>query len=210
MKKTVILLPVVALALLAASPAAAQIKTEIGFFGTWIHSTSTTVTDPTFDIGVKFEDGAGGGLSIDVRPWTIVSFEVSGRFTRQSGAITAGGATLVPAGRLDATPVILVVKFHVLGDGMFDLWVGGGESYTIFQNLHDAGLDAAGIGVVTVKNTFGLVGAAGFRVAFSPHAAFLADARYLAVTPDSEGVSGSTVELKWNPLLVSAGFGFRF
>ncbi|HTS02990.1 MAG TPA: OmpW family outer membrane protein [Thermoanaerobaculia bacterium] len=203
----------VLLALLAllAPPAAAQVKTEIGAVGTWIHSTSTTVTDPAFDIGVKLENGGGGGLLVDVRPWKIVSFEISGFFTRQSAAITASGSTLVAAGRLDATPVVLVAKFHFLGDGAFDPWVGGGETYVFFQNLHDAGLDAAGIGVVTVKGKAGLVAAAGFRVGFSPHVSFLADGRYLAVRPDSEAASGSaTTELKWNPILVSAGFGFRF
>ncbi len=209
MKKTTFATLGLGLALLSA-PAAAQVRTEVGVFGTWIHSTSRTVTDSTYDVAVEFEDGAGGGVSLDVRPWKIASFEISGSFTRQSAAITAGGTVLVPAGRLDATPVILVAKFHVLGDGMFDLWVGGGESYVFFQNLHDPGLDAAGIGVVNVKNKAGLVAAAGFRLAFSPHASFLVDGKYLAVKPESQGVSGSTVDLNWNPLLVSAGFGFRF
>ncbi len=211
MKKTVTLLSgLLGLALVGARPAAAQITTEIGFFGTWIHSTSRTVTDSTYDIAVELRDGGGGGLFVDVRPWKIASFELSGSFTRQSAAITAGGSVLVPAGRLDATPVVLIAKFHVLGDRMFDLWVGGGESYTFFQNLHDPGLDAAGIGVVEVKGKFGLVAAGGFRVAFTPHAAFVANVKYLAVKPESQAGSGPPLDLNWNPVLVSGGFGFRF
>jgi outer membrane protein W len=195
---------------LVAGPAAAQVRTEIGIVGTWVHSTTTTVTDPTFDIGVKFQDGAGGGLLVDVRPWRLVSFELSGFFTRQSGAITASGSTLVAAGRLDAIPVALEAKFHPLGDGTFDLYVGGGGTYVFFQNLSDTGLDAAGIGVVNVKNKAGFAGSAGLRLAFSPHAAFLADAKYLAIKPESQAASGPPTDLKWNPLLVSAGFGLRF
>jgi outer membrane protein W len=196
---------------LLAAPAAAQVRTEVGFVGTWIHSTTSTVTDEAFDIGVKFQDGAGGGLLVDVRPWRFLSFEVSGFFTRQSGAITAGGSTLVAAGRLDAIPVLLEARLHPLGDGTFDLYLGAGGTYVFFQNLHDAGLDAAGIGVVNVKDEAGFAASAGFRIAFSPHAAFLADGKYLWVKPESRAASGGpTTELRWNPILVSAGFGFRF
>lgn len=195
---------------LLAGRAAAQVRTEIGFVGTWIHSTTTTVTDPTFDIGVKLENGGGGGLLVDVRPVRFLSFEASGFFTRQSVAITASGSTLVSAGRLDAIPVVLEAKLHPLGDGAFDLYVGGGGTYVFFQNLSDAGLDAAGIGVVKVKDKAGFAASAGLRLAFSPHAAFLADAKYLWIKPESQASSGPPTDLRWNPLLVSAGFGFRF
>jgi outer membrane protein W len=208
MKKTVC--ATLGLFALLAGPAAAQVRTEIGVLGTWVHSTTTTVTDATFDIGVKFQDGGGGGLFVDVRPWRPVSFELSGFFTRQSGAITANGSTLVAAGRLDAIPVVLEAKLHPLGDGTFDPYVGGGGTYVFFQNLTDTGLDAAGIGVVNVKNKAGFVGSAGLRLAFSTHAAFLIDAKYLAIKPESQASSGPPTDLRWNPLLVSAGFGFRF
>lgn len=209
MRKTVPAL--LGLLALLAGPAAAQVKTEVGFVGTWIHSTTTTVTDPDFDIGVKSRDGAGGGLLVDVRPLRFLSFEASGFLTRQSVAITASGSTLVAAGRLDAIPVVLEAKLHPLGDGLFDLYLGGGGTYVFYQNLSDAGLDTAGIGVVNVKNKAGFVGSAGFRIAFSPHAAFLADGKYLWVKPESQAASGSpSTELRWNPILVSAGFGFRF
>lgn len=198
-----------ALALLA-TPAAAQVKTEVGVLGAWVHSTTTTVTDATYDIGVKFQDGAGGGLFVDVRPWRPVSFEVSGFYTRQSGAITANGSTLVAAGHLVAIPAILEVKFHPLGDGTFDPYVGVGGTYVWFHELTDTALDAAGIGAVTVKGKAGFVAAAGLRIAVAPKAAFLVDAKYLAVKPQSQGASGPSTELRWNPLLVSAGFGFRF
>ena len=112
-----------------------------------------------------------------LRPWRFVSFELSGFFTRQSGAITANGSTLVAAGRLDAIPVVLEVKVHPFGDGTFDLYLGGGGTYVWFQNLSDTGLDAAGIGVVNVKNKAGFAASAGLRLAFSPHAAFLVDAK---------------------------------
>lgn len=195
---------------LLAGPAAAQVRTEVGVFGTWIHSTSRTVTSSAYDIAVEFEDGGGGGLFVDVRPWRLVSFEVSGAYTRQSGAITASGSTLVAAGHLEAMPVVLEAKFHPLGDGMFDLYVGGGGTYVWFHDLNDSALDAAGIGTVTVKGKAGFVAAAGFRLAFAQRAAFFVDGKYLAVKPESRGVSGSTVDLNWNPILVSAGFGFRF
>jgi outer membrane protein W len=209
MKKTVPATLGLVLALLA-GPAAAQVRTEIGLLGTWVHSTSTTVTDATYDIGVKFQDGAGGGILVDMRPLRLVSFEFSGFFTRQSGAITANGSTLVAAGRLDAIPVVLEAKFHPLGDGTFDPYLGGGGSYVWFRDLTDAGLDAAGIGAVSVRGTVGFAASAGIRIALSPGAAFLVDAKYLAVKPRSRAASGPPTDLKWNPLLVSAGFGFRF
>jgi outer membrane protein W len=209
MKKTSFAALALGLALLSGR-AAAQVKTEVGVFGTWIHSTSRTVTNSAFDIAVEFEDGGGGGFLVDVRPWRLVSFEVSGLYTRQSGAITASGSTLVAAGHLEAMPVVLEAKFHPLGDGVFDLYFGGGGTYVWFHDLSDAALDAAGIGTVTVKGKAGLVAAAGFRLAFAKSASFFIDGKYLAVKPESQGVSGSTVDLNWNPLLVSAGFGFRF
>lgn len=196
--------------LLLTRPLTAQVKTEIGVLGTWVHSTTTTVTDATFDIGVKFQDGAGGGLFVDVRPWKLVSFELSGFFTRQSAAITASGSTLVAAGQLEAMPLVLEAKFHPLGDGTFDPYVGAGGTYVWFHDLTDAGLDAAGIGAVTVKGTAGFAASAGIRIAVAPRAAFLLDAKYLAVKPQSQAAAGPPTDLRWNPLLVSAGFGFRF
>jgi outer membrane protein W len=198
------------LLVLLARPAAAQVRTEIGILGTWIHSTTTTVTDPTYDIGVRFQDGAGGGLFIDLRPWRLLSFELSGFYTRQSGSITANGSTLLAAGHLEAIPAVLEVKFHPFGDGTFDPYVGGGGTYVWFHDLTDAGLDAAGIGAVSVKGKAGFAGAAGIRLALAPRAAFLIDAKYLAVKPQSQAGSGPSTDLKWNPLLVSAGFGVRF
>ncbi len=198
-------------ALAAAAPAAAQVRIEAGFFGTWVHSPTRTVTDDAHDVAVEFRDGGGGGAFLDVRPWTIVSFEVSGACLRQGVDITSGGTAFLSAGRLEAYPTILVAKFHFLGDGTFDPWVGGGESYTIFHDLNSPDLDAAGIGSVEVKNKFGLVAAAGFRVAFAKGAAFVADAKYLAVKPETQAAgTGVALDLKWNPILVSAGFGFRF
>ncbi len=195
---------------LLAAPAAAQVRTEIGILGTWVHSTTRTVTDPAYDIAIEFEDGGGGGAFLDVRPWRLVSFELSGFFTRQSGAITANGSTLVSAGFLEATTGVLEAKLHPLGDGTFDPYIGGGGAYVRFGDLSDPSLDAAGIGTVTLKKTAGFVGCAGLRIALGKTAAFVVDAKYLAVKPQSRGASGEPVDLKWNPLLVSGGFGFRF
>ncbi|HVO51207.1 MAG TPA: OmpW family outer membrane protein [Thermoanaerobaculia bacterium] len=209
MKKTSIAALVLVLALLAL-PAAAQVTTEIGFLGTWIHSTTTTVTNAQYDIGVKFQDGAGGGLFVDVRPWKLVSFELSGFYTRQSAAITANGSTLVSAGSLEAKTGVLEAKLHPLGDGTFDLYVGAGGAYAGFNDLTDSALDAAGIGTVTVKGKAGFAGSAGVRVKLGASAGFVVDAKYLALKPESQGASGPPTDLRWNPLLVSAGFGFRF
>lgn len=195
---------------LLAAPAAAQVRTEFGVLGTWVHSTTRTVTDATYDLAVEFKDGAGGGAFVDVRPWRLVSFEISGFFSRQSGAITANGSTLVSAGHLEATTGVLEVKLHPLGDGTFDPWVGGGGAYVGFGDLSDPSLDAAGIGTVTLKKTAGFAGAAGIRIGLGKTAGFILDAKYLAVKPKSQAAAGPSVELKWNPLLVSAGFGFRF
>jgi outer membrane protein W len=63
---------------------------------------------------------------------------------------------------------------------------------------------------VTVKSKAGFVGSAGVRIALGSTAGFLVDAKYLAVKPQSQGTSGSPTDLRWNPLLVSAGFGFHF
>jgi outer membrane protein W len=209
MKKTAIAALVLVLALLSL-PAAAQVTTEIGLLGTWVHSTTTTVTNAPFDIGVKFQDGAGGGVFLDVRPWRLVSLELSGFYTRQSGAITANGSTLVSAGSLEAKAGVLGAKLHPLGEGTFDPYVGAGGAYVEFNDLKDQALDAAGIGNVTVKGKAGFAGSAGIRVALGPTAGFVVDAKYLAVKPQSQGASGPPTDLKWNPLLVSAGFGFRF
>jgi outer membrane protein W len=209
MKKTSLATLGLVLALLA-PPAAAQVTTEIGVLGTWIHSTTTTVTNAQYDIGVKFQDGAGGGLFVDVRPWKLVSFELSGFYTRQSGAITANGSTLVSAGSLEAKTGILEAKLHPLGAGTFDPYVGVGGAYAEFNDLTDQALGAAGIGTVTVKGTAGFAGSAGIRIALGSSAGFVVDAKYLAVKPQSQGASGPPTDLKWNPLLVSAGFGFRF
>jgi outer membrane protein W len=195
---------------LLAPPAAAQMSTEVGVLGACVHSTTTTVTDATYDVGVKFRSGAGAGLYVDVRPWRQVSLELSGFFTRQSGAITANGDTLVSAGSLEAFPIVLEAKFHPLGNGTVDPYVGVGGAWVSFHDLTDTGLDAAGIGPVTVKSKAGFAASVGARFALSPKAAFVFDAKYLAVKPKSRAGSGPETELRWNPLLVSVGFGYRF
>lgn len=209
MRKTVPAALGLAFALLA-PPAAAQVSTEVGVLGSWVHSTTTTVTDSTYDVGVKFRDGGGAGLFVDVRPWRLVSFELSGFFTRQSGAITANGETLVAAGSLEAFPIVLEAKLHPLENGTVDPYLGAGGAYVSFRDLTDAGLDAAGIGAVSVKSKAGIAASAGVRFALSPNAAVLVDGKYLAVKPKSQAGSGPETELRWNPLLVSVGFGYRF
>jgi outer membrane protein W len=182
---------------------------DMNAWGTYVHPTTQTTTDDASGIQIRFRDGGGGGLTHDARLIPLLSVECGVFFTRQTGAITVQGQKLVDLGHLDTIPIVLGVKLHPLGTAFFDPYVGGGGAYMVFENLHGPQMDAAGIGVVTIKNKFAFMANAGVRIG-SGRFGFLVDARYIPVKPESRGPTGDPVDLKLNPILVSAGVGVRF
>lgn len=200
-----------ALAVLAAGlPARAAEPIDFTVWGSFIHDSSSTITNPAFGIGINIADGAGFGLTTNVGITKALSAEVGAFFYRQTAEIAAGTQRLVGAGRLDSVPLHFIVQAHPNGRDAVDPYVGIGVAYQLFGNLHGPELDAAGIGVVTVTNKAALAAQIGLRWATSPHCGVLIDAKYLPLKATSQAATGAPVDLQLDPFRVSLGLGFRF
>ena len=199
-------------ALATAIPVRAADRCPIDFtvWGSFIHNSSSTITDPAFGVGINIADGAGAGLTTNVGLGTVLSAEVGAFFYRQSAEIVAGTQRIVGAGRLDSVPLHFIVQAHPNGRGDVDPYVGIGVAYQLFGNLHSSELDAAGIGVVAVTNKAALAAQVGLRWATSPHCGVLIDAKYVPLKATSQAAQGAPLDLQLDPFRISLGLGFRF
>lgn len=196
---------------LVALPLAAgdERKCELSAWGSYV-SVKETAVDDAFGVAIEFDHGAGFGIAGASRVAGPVAVEIGASFLRNAGAITVQGQAGIDLGTLDMVPIHVAVQLHPL-KGSFDPYLGVGGAYVIFQNLHSRDMDAAGIGVVTLKNKVAFRANAGFAFFASERFGIAADVAYMPLKPESEGVaSGQTLDLKLDPIVVSAGIKLRF
>ena len=183
---------------------------DLNLWGSFIHSSTATITDPNFNIGINFADGAGFGLTANVPIVRVLSAEMGAFWYRQSAEIVQGSTRILGAGRLQSVPIVFLLQFHPNGREGVDPYLGLGAAYTVLGALHDPELDTAGIGVVSVDEKFTLAAQAGMRWALGPGFGLAIDGKYLPMKSKSQSANGSTVELQLNPFLISVGASLRF
>jgi outer membrane protein W len=203
-----------ALALLLTSNAAlAQSRrVEVTAWGSWVHPTQDQTFDADFGTSLKFDDGGGAGVTVNIPVLDFLSVEVGGFWWRSIGSIEYQGAKIADIGALDRYPVLLELQLHPLKAGSrVDPYIGGGGAYVFFSKLRSGDLQQIGVGAVDVKSKLGFIGNAGVAFGVTDAFSLVLDGRYLVVKPNSRGdATGNELELKANTIALSGGLRFRF
>ena len=118
-----------------------------------------------------------------------------------SQEVKAGSTSL---GTVQHLPPTLVLQFHPIAKGGFDPYVGAGANLTIFYGK------SGGLEALDLSTSVGYAFNAGFDVPIGERGVFNVDAKYVYIKTDVKSGSTLAYELKVNPFVIGAGFGYRF
>jgi outer membrane protein len=205
----------IAICLLAAS-AAAQQRVEIFFDAEGVRRSNvtsrftpgTTEFEPQFNTG----GGVGGGFNFFLSDRVSLETKVAALATkvrvRIIGSDFVGTADL---GWAQLYPISAVVQWHLLEHGAFRPYIGGGAVHTILRNINkQVGAGASGI---RFKDPTGVVVDGGVEISLARKWSLLADARYVPMETKSRVTfsgTGSALNMRVRPLIVSFGAGYKF
>ena len=189
---------------LPASPLFAQ-SNDIGV---WYSSThlSTTRADGS---DVKFSSGHGYSVSYNHFWFGHFSTDFAYASLRNNGHIRVNGENVLDLGRLTTKIGTAIAQWHFSRGGFLDPYVGAGAAYVKAGNLNSSDLALSPIGSVEIKKKVGWAANGGVNVNFSHGLAVAIDGKYVPYKPNSTS-AGSSLKLKLNPTILSAGVRFRF
>ena len=128
----------------------------------------------------------------------LLSLELS--LATSGHEVKTGGTSL---GSVNLVPPTLLLQLRPLVHGPSP-YVGAGVNLTWFYGA-SGGLDQLDLGT-----SFGFAGQAGLDVPIGGRGVFNVDARYVAIKTDLTSGGTRAYTLKVNPLVIGAGFGYRF
>lgn len=191
-------------ALLAARPATAQ-TTDVEA-NPWLVRVRGIVIAPHASsaptgLGVK----ADATIEVDITRYfgKYVSAELIAATAGQEVTSTTG-ATTTSLGTVNHLPPTLLLQFHPVASGPVLPYVGAGVNWTTFY-VKSGGLDA-----LDLSNSFGWAAQGGFDFPISKRGVFNLDAKYIRIKTDVASAGTKLYELKINPWVIGAGFGYRF
>jgi outer membrane protein len=115
--------------------------------------------------------------------------------------VTLGGTS---AGSVSHVPPTLLLQLHPITSGAFRPYIGAGGNFTYFYGA-SGGLDA-----LDLKPSVGYAGQVGADFALGERGMFNLDAKYIYIKTRIENDGAKVADLKINPFVIGAGFGYRF
>ncbi len=207
------------LVLAIASAASAQsTPTRVEIIGSYVR-VSPQASNSFADINWNYKQKSGNGFGAGVNFYVLQPLSVELAYARMSSdaSLVAGGTSASLSLRsLHLRPLTASVQWHPMAGSMFDVYAGGGAMYMMFGSLTDTRLGQIGIDRVQFDNRFGAMANAGIAIGFSRSLAFNFDAKYAPLKSPSrarftsDGSQSEPLDIKVNPLLLSAGVRFRF
>ena len=201
---------------LFAVPAAAQQRVEIFFDAEGVRRSNvassftpgTTEFEPEFNTG----GGAGGGLNFFLSDRVSLEAKVAALATkvrvRIIGSDFVGTADL---GWAQLYPISAVLQWHLAERRAIRPYIGAGAVHTILRNINkQVGAGATGI---RFKDPTGVVVDGGVEISLARKWSVLADARYVPMETKSRVTfpgTGSALNMRVRPLIVSFGAGYKF
>jgi outer membrane protein W len=206
----------------AAAPAFAQ---RIEFIGrvAWISTTAEGVLEGRTDtnpVRIEIDDKSGWGGAVNLFLTNRFSLEVGASWVEPEVLVSVSDdivATLRGA-RITMIPLTAVLQYHTGGrDRPWDLYFGAGVAYVLFSDV-EGRVDEVGGGDlrrIDFENDYGVVGNVGLNLLLADHITFNLDAKYVPVKSSANAVFAtgperSPTEISINPLIISAGIGWRF
>lgn len=218
MKNTAVLFALSILAL--TSPASAQSRfVDIIGRASWVDlGASSAFEGGEFDRSqVEFDSEVGYGLAANFFLGDRISLELGASVFEPETTLTSDNPAVpfLTRGTLEMIPITGILQFHILPSSRFDVYVGAGAAYVLFDELNSReDIDNVDIERLDFEDNAGLAINAGLNLGFTSNLAVNLDAKYVPVESSAEAVfvvgPNSTAEVAVNPLIVSAGLAFRF
>jgi outer membrane protein len=161
-------------------------------------------------------DGALGEANVGVESDFTVEVDLSYFFTPRCSIeailATAAQEVTVPdsggevsLGSVYHAPATVLAQYHFNTDAAFQPYVGAGVNFTIFYSesgqLADLDLDSTSIGWAAQ---------AGLDYELTENTVFNFDVKYITIETDVAAGGDDLGTVKVDPLVIGAGFGFRF
>ena len=115
--------------------------------------------------------------------------------------VTIGGNS---TGSVNHVPPTLLLQLHPVTSGAFRPYVGAGGNFTLFYG------NSGGLDPLDFKPSVGYAGQIGADVMIGSRGMFNVDAKYVYIKTRVENDGAKVADLKINPFVIGAGFGYRF
>ena len=203
----------VALLLSVSAPAAAEdSKWHLRLFGTYVDADIDEI-DSDGDTSATGDSAAGLGVSLEYRFSRRIGVELGALTATPDLSIlqTEDGGVLAVSDGLRTTPIYAALNLHLTPDRRFDFYVGPLIAQVSYDDLV-FNIEPGLVARLESDTDFAFGLGLGFDTALGKSSwTFGASAKYLDSTFDTR-VAGDTerIEIDVDPLILSAGVGYRF
>lgn len=196
MRLSRVCLAVATLALVTASAASAQdakwgIRTRAIYIAPNASSTNNTDIDVKGDL--TFE--------VDITRYFSPMLSVELILATAGHEVTIGGTS---AGSVNHLPPTLLLQVHPLQNGSFRPYLGAGVNLTYIYA--ESGL----LDDLDFSTSIGYAGQVGADIQLGERGSFNLDAKYIYIKTKVESNGAKVADLKINPFVIGAGFGYKF
>lgn len=136
-----------------------------------------------------------------------ISRQISPLFSAELILATAGHEVTIggtSAGSVNHVPPTLLLQLHPTTSGAFRPYVGAGGNFTLFYG------NSGGLDPLDLKPSIGYAGQVGADIMIGERGMFNVDAKYIYIKTKVENDGAKVADLKINPFVIGAGFGYRF
>jgi outer membrane protein len=205
------------LLLLAATPLfAAHRFFDLDVNAVWVDPNSNgTFNHPSGnDLGIDFKGDLGYGIGANVFFGDAVSLEFTGSRVRPKANLTSAGFSS-NNNRVNMVPLTAVLQWHFAPNSFIDPYIGGGAAYVLFNDIDGArGPVHIGVNRIKFKDDAGFAANAGLSIKLGSNMDIHGDVKYVPLKSSATAVfvtgPNSETRVKINPVIATAGVGFRF
>ncbi|MDX1584240.1 MAG: OmpW family outer membrane protein [Thermoanaerobaculia bacterium] len=209
------------LALMAAMPLHAQTFELIGRVA-WVTTEADEQIEGESDVNpTRFEidDEQGWGGAINIFWADHITTELGVTWVEPDTIITETSDIRAVVRNAQATilPITAVVQYHFRPDGWWDIYVGAGGAWVLFDDAANGAqeIEVDDIERIEFDDDAGLVANLGINILLADNIAANIDAKYVPLDSATtvvfaSGEERSGIDVSFNPLIVSIGASWRF
>jgi outer membrane protein len=190
---------------------------DIDLNAVWVdpNSSGTFNRSAGRNVDIDFKGDLGYGAAANIFFGGSVSLEVAAARVRPKANLTAAGFSS-NNNRTSMVPLTGVLQWHFAPNGFIDPYIGAGAAYVLFSDVNGAKGAARDVGVnrIRFKDDAGFAANAGLSIKIGSNMAINGDVKYVPLKSSATAVfvtgPDSETRVKINPVIASAGIGFRF
>jgi outer membrane protein len=206
-----------ALLLLVSAPLfAAHRFFDLDLNAVWVdpNSSGTFNRSANRTVDIDFKGDLGYGVGANVFFGNSLSLEFTGSRVRPKANLTSAGLAS-NNNRVSMVPLTAVLQWHFAPNGFIDPYIGGGAAYVLFNDINGAkGANDVGVNRIKFKDDAGFAANAGLSIKFGSNMDIHGDVKYVPLKSSATAVfitgPNSETRVKINPVIATAGVGFRF